>query len=166
MQWLGIGRGTAERHIKEGKYAFHWTRLPCRKFRDNAVRLQLHALAYNLATFLRCIVLPEEMAEWSLTSLQLKLIKIGASVVRHVRAGTQRLGGLIRPHSSVLTPADTAQGEKRLFKGQNQATLTSDGRPLGGRPPWGNVGSRLYPPRSNCWTLKATKIIKGAWHEA
>jgi hypothetical protein len=44
-------RGTAEQHIKEGKYAFHWTRLSCRKFRDNAVRLQLHALAYNLATF-------------------------------------------------------------------------------------------------------------------
>jgi hypothetical protein len=47
------------------------------------VRLQLHALAYNLATFLRCIELPEAMADWSLTSLQLKLIKIGARVVRH-----------------------------------------------------------------------------------
>ncbi len=32
------------------------------------------ALAYNLATFRRCIELPEEMADWSLTSLQLKLI--------------------------------------------------------------------------------------------
>jgi hypothetical protein len=81
-------RGTAEQHIKEGKYAFHWTRLSCRKFRDNEVRLQLHALAYNLATFLRCIELPEEMADWSLTSLQLKLIKIGARVVRHARAIT------------------------------------------------------------------------------
>jgi hypothetical protein len=71
-------RGTAEQHIKEGKYAFRWTRLSCRKFRHNEVRLQLHALAYNLATFLRCIELPEAMADWSLTSLQLKLIKIGA----------------------------------------------------------------------------------------
>jgi hypothetical protein len=34
---------TAEQHIKEDKYAFHWTRLSCRKFRDNEVRLQLHA---------------------------------------------------------------------------------------------------------------------------
>jgi hypothetical protein len=49
---------------------------------------QLPALAYNLATFLRCIELPEEMAQWSLTSLQLKLIKIGARVVRHARAIT------------------------------------------------------------------------------
>ena len=52
-------RGTAEQHIKEGKHTFRWTRLSRRKFRDNEVRLQLHALAYNLATFLRCIELPE-----------------------------------------------------------------------------------------------------------
>jgi hypothetical protein len=84
-------RGAAEQHIKEGKYAFHWTRLSCRKFRDNEVRLQLHVLAYNLATFLRCIELPEEMAQWSLTSLQLKLIKIGARVIRHARAITFQL---------------------------------------------------------------------------
>lgn len=84
-------RGTAELHIKEGKYAFRWTRLSCKKFRDNEVRLQLHALAYNLATFLRCIDLPEAMADWSLTSLQLKLIKIGARVVRHARAITFQL---------------------------------------------------------------------------
>jgi hypothetical protein len=84
-------RGTAERHIKEGKYAFRWTRLSCQRFRDNEVRLQLHALAYNMATFLRCIELPDAMADWSLTSLQLKLIKIGARVVRHARAITFQL---------------------------------------------------------------------------
>ena len=88
-------RGTAEQHIKEGKYAFRWTRLSCRKFRDNEVRLQLHALAYNLATFLRCIELPEAMAAWSLTSLQLKLIKIGARVVRHARAITFQLAEVV-----------------------------------------------------------------------
>ena len=55
------------------------------------MRLQLHALAYNLATFLRCIELPEAMADGSLTSLQLKLIKIGARVVRHARAITFQL---------------------------------------------------------------------------
>ncbi len=40
-------RGKAEQCIKEGKNAIKWTRLSCRKFRDNAVRLQLHALAYS-----------------------------------------------------------------------------------------------------------------------
>jgi hypothetical protein len=44
-----------------------------------------------LASFLRCIELPEAMAEWSLTSLQPKLIKIGARVVRHARAITFQL---------------------------------------------------------------------------
>ena len=42
-------RGTAEQHIGEGKSAIKWTRLSCRIFAANAVRLQLHALAYNLA---------------------------------------------------------------------------------------------------------------------
>ena len=84
-------RGTAKQYIKEGKYAFRWTRLSCRRFRDNEARLQFHALVYNLATFLRCIKLPEAMAQWSLTSLQLKLIKIGARIVRHARAITFKL---------------------------------------------------------------------------
>ena len=84
-------RGTAEQHIKEGKYAFRWTRLSCRRFHDNEVRLQLHALACNMATFLRCIELPEAMANWSLTSLQLKLIRIGTRVVCHARAITFQL---------------------------------------------------------------------------
>ncbi len=43
-------RGIAEQHIKEGKYAFRWTRLSCQRFRDNEVRLQLQALPCNLAT--------------------------------------------------------------------------------------------------------------------
>lgn len=34
-------RGTAEQHIKDGKYAFRWTRLSCKRFRDNEVRLQI-----------------------------------------------------------------------------------------------------------------------------
>jgi hypothetical protein len=55
------------------------------------VRLQLHALAYNLASFLRCIDLPEAIADLSLTSLQLKLIKIGARMVRHAHAITFHL---------------------------------------------------------------------------
>ena len=37
-------RGTAEQWIKEGKQALNWTRLSCRRFKDNQVRLQLFAL--------------------------------------------------------------------------------------------------------------------------
>jgi hypothetical protein len=55
-----------------------WTRLSCRTFTANAVRLQLHALAYNLANFLRTVATPEPIKDWSLTSLKEKLIKSGA----------------------------------------------------------------------------------------
>jgi hypothetical protein len=49
------------------------------------VRLQLHALAYNLGNFLRTLAMPEPIKDWSLTSLKKKLIKIGAKVVSHGR---------------------------------------------------------------------------------
>ncbi len=78
-------RGTAEQHIKEGKHALKWTRLSCMRFKANAVRLQLHALAYNLANFLRTLATPEAIERWSLTSLREKLIKTGARLVRHAR---------------------------------------------------------------------------------
>ena len=55
-----------------------WTRL-------NAVRLQLHALAYNLGNFLRTLATPEPIKDWSLASLKEKLIEIGAKIVSHGR---------------------------------------------------------------------------------
>ena len=79
------GRGTAEQHIKEGKYALKWTRLSCMRFAANAVRLQLHALAYNPANFLRTLATPSEIETWSLTSLRERLIKTGTRLVRHGR---------------------------------------------------------------------------------
>jgi hypothetical protein len=79
------GRGTAEQWIREGKNAIRWTRLSCHAFRHNAVRLQLHALAYNLANFMRTLALPGEVERWSLTTLREKLVKIGARIVRHGR---------------------------------------------------------------------------------
>ena len=78
-------RGTAEQLIKEGKNSINWTRLSCRKFRHNAVRLQLHALAYNLGNFMRTLALPNAVEQWSLTTLREKLVKIGAKIVRHGR---------------------------------------------------------------------------------
>ncbi len=79
------GRGTAEQWIKEGKNAVRWTRLSCRSMTANAVRLQLHALAYNMANFFRTLVLPDEIEQWSLTTLREKVVKIGAKVIAHAR---------------------------------------------------------------------------------
>lgn len=78
-------RGAAEQWIKEGKHAIRWTKLSCQRFQDNAVRLQLFALAYNLENFMRTPALPDEVSHWSLTTIREKLIKIGAKVERHSR---------------------------------------------------------------------------------
>ena len=78
-------RGTCEQFIKQGKGAVKWTRLSCRTFAANAVRLQLHVLAYNLGNFMRTLAMPKTAEPWSLTSLREKLVKIGAKVVGHGR---------------------------------------------------------------------------------
>ena len=87
----------AEQYIKEDKNAINWMRLSCRKFRDNAVRLQLHALAYNLANFMRTLALSREAEHWSLTTLREKLIKIGAKVVSHGQYVTFQLAEVAVP---------------------------------------------------------------------
>jgi hypothetical protein len=102
-----------EQWIKEGKLALRWTRLSCRAFRGNAVRLQLFALAYNLANFLRTLVLPEEVAQWSLTTLREKLIKIGARIVRHGRYVVFQLAEVAVPRAlfaQILRRIDRLRG--------------------------------------------------------
>ena len=103
-------RGTAEQWIKEGKNAIKWTRLSCCSFAANAVRLQLHALAYNLGNFMRTLALPEAVEQWSLTSLREKLVKIGAKVVRHGRY-------VIFQMAEVAVPRNLFQEILRLIDG-------------------------------------------------
>ena len=67
-------RGTAEQWIKEGKQAVKMTRLSCHRFRSNQVRLALSLLAYNLGNLWRRLVLPKRIENWSLTSLQQRLV--------------------------------------------------------------------------------------------
>ena len=93
------GRGTAEQWIKEGKNALNWTRPSCRRFRDNQVRLQLFALAYNPANFLRQLALPRPVRTWTLTTLREKLIKIGAKVVSRSKAVTFQMAEMAVPRT-------------------------------------------------------------------
>jgi hypothetical protein len=90
-------RGTCEQYIKEGKNAIKWTRLSCRTFAANAVRLQLHVLAYNIGNFMRTLAMPKAVKTWSLTSLREKLIKIGAKVVSHGRYVTFQMAEVAVP---------------------------------------------------------------------
>jgi hypothetical protein len=78
-------RGTAEQWIKEGKQAVKMTRLSCHRFRSNEVRLWLSVIAYNLGNLWRRLVLPQRIENWSLTSLQQRLVKTGGRLIKHAR---------------------------------------------------------------------------------
>jgi hypothetical protein len=78
-------RGTAEQWIKEGKQAVKMTRLSCHRFRANEVRLWLSVIAYNLGNLWRRLVLPTRIGNWSLTSLQQRLVKTGGRLIEHAR---------------------------------------------------------------------------------
>jgi hypothetical protein len=58
------------------------TRLSCHKFRSNEVRLWLTIIAYNLW---RRLVPPQRIGNWSLTSLQRRLLKTGGRLIKHAR---------------------------------------------------------------------------------
>ena len=71
--------------------------LSCQKFRNNEVRLQLHALAYNLGNFMRTLALSREVEHWSMTTLREKPIKIGAKIVCHGRCVTFQMAEVAVP---------------------------------------------------------------------
>ena len=151
-------RGTAEQHIKEGKHAIKWTRLSCRRFRHNAVRLQLHVLAYNLGNFLRTLALPEAVEQWSLTTLREKLVKIGAKqdrredraprTLRHIPIGRGRdPTPVVRRDPEADRPAQT-EATPNMMKVQ-PLKLPSDGTGVSVTQP-----ERSYPaPRWPITTL-------------
>jgi hypothetical protein len=78
-------RGTAEQWIKEGKQAVKMTRLSCHRVRLNEVRLWLSLIAYNLGNLWRRLVLLRGIGSCTLTSLQQRLVKAGARLIKHAR---------------------------------------------------------------------------------
>ena len=78
-------RGTAEQWIKEGNQAMKMTPLSYHRFRSNEVRLWLSVIAYNLGNLWRRLGLPQRIRNWSLTSLQQRLVKTGGRLVKHAR---------------------------------------------------------------------------------
>jgi hypothetical protein len=69
------------------------------------VRLALSLLAYNLGNLWRRLGLPRGIENWSLTSLQQRLVKTGGRLVKHARyywlllaeghLNRQRLGAML-----------------------------------------------------------------------
>jgi hypothetical protein len=108
-------RGMAEQWIKEGKQAVAMTRFSCHRFHANEVRLWLSMIAYNLGNLWRRLGLPARVANWSLTSLQQRLVKTGGRLIKHARYYwlllaeshlTRRLfGGMLRRIVTLPVPA-------------------------------------------------------------
>ena len=62
---------------------------------------------------MRTLALPEAVAQWSLTSLRKKLIKIGAEVVRHARYAVFQM-------AEVAVPRELFEQILRLIDGLRQ----------------------------------------------
>ena len=81
--------------------------------RKRLVSVIAFALAYNLANFLRSLVLPDQVAQWSLTTLREKLVKIGARIVRHGRCVVFQLAEVAAPRAlfaAILRRIDRLRG--------------------------------------------------------
>ena len=61
----------------------------CRKTRQHVTLLarpdRLSVMTYNLGNLWRRLVLPKRIDNWSLTSLQQRLVKTGGRLVKHAR---------------------------------------------------------------------------------
>jgi hypothetical protein len=116
------------------------------------VRLQLHALAYNLGNFLRTLATPEPIKNWSLTSLKENLIKIGAKVVSHgryvifqmaeVAIPRQMLQEILRAHRG----ATAAAAVRRLMVMHSRATDRRSASQMTGKSPDQPLGHRSGRP--------------------
>jgi len=79
-------RGEAENRIKETQLDLFGTRASCHKFHANWLRLMFAALAYTLIQRLRDVALAgTELARATAASIRVRLLKIGAAVVRNTR---------------------------------------------------------------------------------
>ena len=90
-----------------------------RRFRSNEVRLWLSIIAYNLGNLWRRLALPQRIGNWSLTSLQQRLVKTGGRLVKHARYYwlllaeshlTRRLfGAMVRRIAALPVPGGQAE---------------------------------------------------------
>jgi len=83
---LYCARGEAENRIKEAQLDLFGTRASCQRFAANQLRLLLAALAYTLMHRLRSIALKgSELERATAATIRVRLLKIGAAVVRNTR---------------------------------------------------------------------------------
>ena len=79
-------RGEAENRIKEAQLDLFGTRASCHRFVANQFRLLLAALAYTLMQRLRALALQDtELQRATASTIRVRLLKIGAAIVRNTR---------------------------------------------------------------------------------
>ncbi len=78
-------RGDPENRIKELKEGIQADRLSCHRFWANQFRLLLHAAAYVLFQTLRQSLADTDLAHAQVSTLRLRLLKVGARVAERVR---------------------------------------------------------------------------------
>lgn len=78
-------RGDPENRIKELKEGIKADRLSCHRFWANQFRLLLHSAAYLLLQAMRAALAGTELAHAQVSTLRLRLLKVGARVVESVR---------------------------------------------------------------------------------
>jgi hypothetical protein len=83
---LYCARGEAENRIKEAQLDLFGTRASCHRFAANQLRLLLAALAYTLMQRLRELALKgSELERATAATIRVRLLKIGAAVLRNTR---------------------------------------------------------------------------------
>lgn len=83
---LYCARGEAENRIKEAQIDLFGRRASCHRFQANQLRLLLAALAYTLMINLRRLALTgTELERACADTIRIKLLKIGAAIVRNTR---------------------------------------------------------------------------------
>ena len=79
-------RGEAENRIKEAQLDLFGTRASCHRFAANQLRLLLAALAYTLMQRLRELALKgTELERATAATIRVRLLKIGAAILRNTR---------------------------------------------------------------------------------
>jgi hypothetical protein len=97
---LYCARGEAENRIKEAQLDLFGTRASCHRFAANQLRLLLAALAYTLMQRLRELALKgSELERATAATIRVRLLKIGAAIVRN----TRRVRVLLASHHPMRT---------------------------------------------------------------
>ena len=78
-------RGQMENYIKESKNGFFFDSVSSSSMLANACRLMIHAIAYNLFIYFKRLVLPGQYKKMTISTIRLKLFKVGAKVVHSSR---------------------------------------------------------------------------------